>query len=471
MTANEAPRGLLGIRPHIPVGVAVTVGIKAAKTGQPIRKDCFWMMSSDATLGEFQGGNRSYKSPVRTPHPDFAAWNQKAKEGPDGVSSIRGNFVHADWRQAALWNRSAHKLPEPNSNPPSLRPACEGNGVSARRYRGLKDGEEVFEKIACPNDLCPFAMEQGSRPALCKPFASLIFRLRWNPADPFESQFPGMLAKWSTRGWHAASGLIGLLELILGTEAVAPDTPREAWRTGIAADLGIENPTMTGFPFSAVVIKKTTDGKVYPVVRFSPDGDPVQWLLSQRRQRLELGGVVTLALGAATVNDPDYVDHARHMDRAELDGVIIEGSEAELVTTSSVLPENDLRVETALLTTTATQVTPAPSQRKKIAVVEEATSVSEAVWDAATSIDGAKVIHVHAPTDPQIVIPQTMDADQQAKVRHEASMLGVSLEDVENAYGGRLDLIAVDGKDSAALLADILQEVQRRARQRKGGKR
>lgn len=331
---SSAPQGLTGIRPRNPIGVAVTVGIKSAKSGAPVLKDRFWMMSPHAASKEFQGSGRAYKALAREMHPAFEAWNRMAK-GSMGVDDrqrdprsavLRGNIVHSELGDAVFWNRSAQKLPEPHPNPPSQRPACEGNGVWARRFEGVVDGLERFGEISCPNEACIFA-QQG----LCKVFASLLFQLRWDREDAFQGQFPATLAMWSTRGVNSARNLLGLFEYVLGTEAIAPWTPKEDWKPGLAQELGIVSPSLFGLPFTMTVGEKTgkshdgKEGRRFPVVSFSPDGDLVAWLVHQRRQRELAAGADRLALPAyVTTREPDYIDRIRHEARVELDPSAVE---------------------------------------------------------------------------------------------------------------------------------------------------
>ena len=326
MIHRQTPTGLAGVAPKTPVGVVVTVGIKG-KSGAPTMKDRFWLMSPHASSRDFKAGEKSYTSLARDPHPAFAAWNEAAKaseegatgrRGPGRVGTLRGMIVHADLAHAAMWNRSAQKLPEPHPNPPSQRPACEGNGITARRYvELLKSGEERFADIACPNGECPFAIRR-----LCKPAAHLIFMLRWDASDPFQAHFPSLLAMYSTRSWNTLRSLMGMFELVLGTRAVAPWEPEESWQPGLAAELGIANPSLFGLPFVMTVSEKTNSEKKsrFPVVAFSPDGDLAAWLVHQREQRHLAGGGERLAIAAPiSMLDSEVDDGLRHESLAYID--------------------------------------------------------------------------------------------------------------------------------------------------------
>lgn len=318
--------------PAAPIGVVVAVGIKSAKSGAPVLKDRFWFMSRNAASKEFAGSGRAYKALSREIDPAFEAWNRLAKGTDSGkifdrrVCVIRGNIVHGSIEDAVMWNRSAHRLPEPNPNPASLRPACEGNGIWARRFRGSEGGQEIFEEMPCPNEACPFAQDGKT----CKVFASLLFQLRWDAADPFEAHFPRTLAMWSTRGIYSARNLLGLFEYVLGTDAVMPrDADGERppdWKPGLAAEMGIPEPSLFGMPFVMQVGEKTSpgrdgrEGRRFPVVTFSPDGDLMAWLVHQRQQReLAAGGDRPALPAYVSTRAPEYMERIRHEARVELD--------------------------------------------------------------------------------------------------------------------------------------------------------
>jgi len=317
------PTGLVGAEPRRGVGVAVTVG-RRGSTGMAELTDRFWFMTPTPHAQTF--GSRSYQT--RDPHPGFVAWNTGAevvrKRTAGGAigrfATLKGNIIHANLNEALLWNRSAQKLSAPHPNPKSQRPACEGDGVRAVRFEGEVEGVERYGEIPCPNQECVFAMN-----GLCKPSVHFIFRLRWNPDDPFESQFQALRAKWTSHSWNSLKNLLGMFEAVLGTEAVAPWMPREEWKAGLAAELGVEHPSLIGMPFSMTIGSKTRaadaktpQGRRYPVVHFSEDGDLVEWLLAQRLKFRALGAVEPLALPEPSVTDPVFLEIERHADRLDL---------------------------------------------------------------------------------------------------------------------------------------------------------
>ena len=292
------PFGLVGLNPRDPVGCAVTVGTRN-EAGTPDFRDRFFIMSSTTTKKAFE----KFAAHAREFHPAFSAWNRGAFPDPNTkepikpgqYATIRGNLVHANLADAYAWNRSLHKLPNGAANPPSQRPACEGNGIRAVRYFGLEEGREIFNDIACPNEHCEFAMS-----GLCKPHSHLLFQLRWLERQPY----PSMLAKFDSHSWNTTANLLGMLEYVLGTAAVRPWVPKEEHKAGLANELGILSPSLFGLPFVATIGQKT-DSKHktrYPVVNFSLDGDAMAWLLYQRESRLKLlsfGGSEPVALLSA----------------------------------------------------------------------------------------------------------------------------------------------------------------------------
>lgn len=335
---DPAPQGLVGAGERPAVGVHLSMAVKG-KTGTPAGRGRFYFTTQTTMSREFQSGSgKSYSSPSRSLHPGFKAWNDEALALPETIGSkgagrvgvVRGNLLWADMARSARWSRVAQKPPAGEKGagaPPSRRPWCEGNGITARRFSGVEAGEEVFRLMACPNQDCPIAMA-----GLCKPSAHLLFRLRWNPADPFESQFDNLICEWTTGGWESLAGLRGLFELVLGTAALrtseevamADDEERASWSPGLAAQFGIAQPSLLGLPFVMVVTERTRpakDGRPasrYPVVSFSFDGDPAEWLLLQRRQLEALTGAPPQRALPPSVQDPVFEAVHRHDSRVEL---------------------------------------------------------------------------------------------------------------------------------------------------------
>lgn len=380
---TEIPLGLVGARPRQPVGVHVSMAL-TGENGAPTMGGRFWFTTQATQSRKFGGnGRKEWSRLTRDLEPRFRAWNAEChklgeelalKRGAGRVGFLKGNIVHARWSDAASWNRAASKLPAPNPNPPSRRPACEGNGLWALRFRGAgKDGVERFDRIACPNRLCEFA-ESGA----CKPDTHFFFKLRWDRSDAFEAQFPELIAHWHTGGWESTEALMGLFEYVLGTEALlgsedlaqATEEERAAWRPGFAAALGLKpsQVNLVGMPFAMSVHyrtkagdEKNPGGKRFPVVSFSTDGDLEAWLVSQAQTRRTLIAAAPEPLTLPAVSDPDFIDVTRHEARIETSGLPlsvdplppVDGPVAERVAVRDPLPPADktpLRSGPALLT-------------------------------------------------------------------------------------------------------------------------
>jgi len=334
----DLPTGVAGLRPKPPIGVHISTKIKG-ESGAPGFGGRFWLMTQQAHSESFKSGRGTYTSLARSLHPSFVAWNEEAKSlgkdvprrGPGRVGSLRGNLVHARWQDSALWHLAAQKLPEGHPNPKSWKPACEGNGIRALRFTKEENGVEQFEPIPCPNRECPFQIAGA-----CKVSAHLIFMLRWQADDPWQAQFPALIAEWTTRGWDSASRLMGLLEQVLGTEAILTEEEQEyssaeeraQWKIGLAAGLGIENVSLIGMPFVMTIGEKTKaadasspHGRRYPVVNFSPDGDLVAWLLSQRESHKLLLSAPEKQLALPAATDTEFLESVRHESRAEIDPI------------------------------------------------------------------------------------------------------------------------------------------------------
>jgi hypothetical protein len=337
MRPDLAPQGLVGAGERPAIGVHLSNAVKSKTNGAPTGRGRFYFTTQTTKAREFQASSGSkYSSPSRDLHPSFRAWNDGAMglpevlgpAGPGRFGIVRGNLIWADLRHSARWSRVCQKM-DGKPAPPSRRPACEGNGISARRFVEMRGDEEVYATIPCPNEDCPFAMSRA-----CKPSAHLVFRLRWNPADPFEAQFPSLICEWNTNGWQSLAAMRGLFELVLGTAALrtpeevamATAEERAAWLPGLARDFGVDNPSLLGLPFVMVMGERTKPAKPgqaagtrYPVVSFSFDGDPAEWLMLQRRQRDFLAaGTAPAPLLLPSVQDPLFAAVTRHESRVEI---------------------------------------------------------------------------------------------------------------------------------------------------------
>lgn len=268
------PQGIDGLEGREPIGAAVTIGIKHKARGFPIEKDRFHIVAPRDVDG------------IRPHLPQFAPFNNAESEKR---RVIRGNLMHRDRAKAfehRLTMQSFPKgLPSPRSHP-KMRPVCAGDGKIAVRWRQDENGE-IFDNIKCPNKLCEFRQMD---PPACKPFARFLFRLRWPEGNPL----PTPLVKLTTRSWETTANLLGLFESL---EAAAQE-------------LGVQNPTLYGFPFTLSLIERTKPSRKarYPVIVVSPDVDPVTFFLGQQERLQKLSGPSPLALPDLQESETVYED-------------------------------------------------------------------------------------------------------------------------------------------------------------------
>lgn len=267
---------IAGLTGREPVGAALTIGIKGP-SGAPTNTDRFYfVLPHDEKRGEIT---------VRPLHPSFSAYNDAE---PKKRQMLRGNLVHANRAECFRHHLKAQVLPKPWLAHPNKRPACLGDGAVAVRYHGTgKDGVDDFREMVCPNDLCEF--RQGDR-KVCKPFAQLLFRPRW----PDGVALPQPLTKLTTGSWNSTSALLGFFGYVESQ----------------ARELGVENPSLYGLPFSLTLSRKTMPkrGAAFPVLSLSPDCDLIAFFLRQRADMAQLAASNRLALPPATLTDPDLED-------------------------------------------------------------------------------------------------------------------------------------------------------------------
>jgi len=335
--SNSRPAGLLGVAAAwgAGVGVKVNVGIKGP-SGAPIHKDRFFLMSPHAHSADTSGPNKLRRDFL----PAFAAWNERSMpaQGRGQVApglpptvTLRGLIAHSRLQDCVRWNRAAQKAANGEKSPPSGRPWCQGNGVEAVRIATDAAGEEAERSIPCPNEECPFAIN-----GLCKPRLELLFMLRWDGGAAWQAGLPPLLALYTSHSWNTLKSLLGLFTLVLGTEAVTPWEPEETWIPGIAAELGVTEPSLFGLPFAMTVGEKTKparpgqEGRRFPVVTFAPEGDLAAWLLSQlqRRRYLESGNLLAPKLLPSVLDedlqpalDVAHVELEPAIDTGELPGL------------------------------------------------------------------------------------------------------------------------------------------------------
>ena len=251
--------GISGLRPRMPLGAALSVGIKGP-SGAPTQTDRFFFVSPY----DSSDGNRR----IRPQLPQFSAWNQaEAKDR----QMIRGNLVHASRAECFAFHLRAQVLSGKWPAHPQKRPACTGDGKRATRYYG--DTPEDFREIECRNELCEF--RQGNV-KLCKPFAQLLFRPRWANGE----NLPMPLTKLTTGSWNSVSALQGFF-------AYVDDQARQ---------FGLPSYSLFGLPFTVQLTFRTKPQaqQRFPVLAFSPDCDLIEFFAMQRRRIAAAGGSVAL---------------------------------------------------------------------------------------------------------------------------------------------------------------------------------
>lgn len=290
------PAGIAGVRPVDPVAVSLTVGVRSA-AGQPVGNDSFHLMSAGTEKKDYPGrGGKTWKAHTRSPHPSFAALHARIADG-ENLTVIRGQLVHARMEDCFAWYRAAQKLPGKWPGHPDEVPSCRGDGRTAIRYYGEAGKLDDFRSIVCPNRACEFA-------EICKPKGKLLFMLRWPKHD-----HPALLCKWATQSWRNIKGVLGLFELVFGTEYVVSDPqPGEPVRAGMVQAFGLqpEDVSLVGLPFQLTLGRGTrpSKGASFPLVAISPDGDLGAWLEFQtQRARMLQGGGDRIALPTATIAD------------------------------------------------------------------------------------------------------------------------------------------------------------------------
>ena len=244
---HNNPAGIKGLEGREPIAAAVTIGIKKGGSGYPVERDRFHVVNPREADG------------VRALHPAFASFNAA---GADNRKVLLGNLVHASQQACFEYQLKAQVI---GSAHPDRKPACVGDGIHAVRWEGPDPDD--FMQIKCPNERCEFRLTE---PPKCKPFARLLFRLRWQDGV----NLPTPLVKYTTGSWNTTANLLGFFEHI----------------DRVARELGLEQYTLFGFPFILTLqdqTKASTKSR-FPVVHISPEQDPVQFFMAQRQNIAQL---------------------------------------------------------------------------------------------------------------------------------------------------------------------------------------
>ncbi len=261
----KRPEGIADLSPNEPLGAAISLGVRKESGGYPIDKEFFHIVVPRSRDG------------IRPHHPLFDFFNNADKGMEEAIKrgthqsrrkTLKGNILHRERPQCFEHRLTMHAFPKSAPAPrahPHMRPVCEGDGTHAIRWMQDEAGQE-FSNIRCPNERCEYRLTE---PAACKPFMRLLFRLRWAKPD-----LPTPLVKLTSRSWESTANILGLFTML---EAAAKE-------------LGIQQPTLYGFPFTLTLIERTKPAKRarYPVITVSPDQDPVDFFLAQKRKLAEL---------------------------------------------------------------------------------------------------------------------------------------------------------------------------------------
>lgn len=241
------PHGIKGLEGREPIGAAVTIGIKDKARGFPTQRDRWHIVNPREA-----DGRRDY-------HPGFGSFNAAPAEKR---KMLRGNLVHAQADECFEYQLKAQVLAKAH---PDRKPACVGDGIHAVRWEGPDPDD--FMNIKCPNERCEFRLMD---PPKCKPFARLLFRLRWQEGV----HLPTPLVKYTTGAWNTTANLKGFFEHI----------------ERVARELGLKQYTLFGFPFILTLQEQTKASKRsrFPVVTISPEQDPVEFFMRQRANIAQL---------------------------------------------------------------------------------------------------------------------------------------------------------------------------------------
>lgn len=261
MTKYNDIQGLEGREPVLAV---VTVGVKSSR-GFPEQTDKFHIVNPREENG------------VRKYHPGFTQFNTAAGEHR---KVIRGNIVHASKHDCFEFYLKAQAIDKKMH--PNKKPYCTGDGIHATRWTGK--GADEFLKMDCPHDRCVYRI---TKPPLCKPFMRFLFKLRWKDG----SVLPQSIVKFTSGSWNTTANFKGFFEYCYG----------------VASELGLREYTFFGFPFmlSLAYQTKPSEKTKFPVVTISPEMDPVDFFMQQRKNIRELVGNVSVPVSITSGSEQD----------------------------------------------------------------------------------------------------------------------------------------------------------------------
>lgn len=242
-------RSIDGLDGIAPVGAILTMGRKGDNRRGVVEKDRFHLVQPKA---------------VNDIRPHIAAFNRFNIAKPEARQTVLGNLVFG--RREESFQYSLRNFVAPgNRRHPNRRPFCVGDGKVATRWVGGLEDPDDFREIVCPHDRCEF---RQSKPAACKPFMWLRFRIRWPPGQ--WEHLPRMLVQFESSAWNTTKRFVGLFDHI----------------DSIFSDLGIA-PVLFGLPIALTLTFQTrpTEKTRFPVVVPTLDGvDPIDWFTLQQKK-------------------------------------------------------------------------------------------------------------------------------------------------------------------------------------------
>lgn len=249
MNTHKRPEGIAGLVGRPPIGADVTMGRKVPGGGVTA-KDCFHIVEPR----ENEQGVKPYI--VR-----FSAFNG-AK--PEFRRSLSCALVYKTRAQSFTYNVGMRAFPKAYSAPrarPNMAPVCQGDGKRAIRWT---QHEDENKEIVCPNDQCQFRQSKD-----CRPYSQIIFQLRWAKGD-----MPTPICRLTSKGWGTAINLLGFFDQL----------------TEQATELGLEDPSYYGFPFTMQLVQRTKprERRKWWEIVVTPEQDIVSFFQWQKERLAEL---------------------------------------------------------------------------------------------------------------------------------------------------------------------------------------
>lgn len=242
--------GIKSLHVTDPVGAQVTLGRKGRGV---VEKDRFHIVSPYADANN-----------VRPYLGAFRAFNEAA---PEHRRFIRANLIYGKLSQSYTYRLRMRDFPKYEEEPkarPNHVPVCEGNGEVAQRWTRHED---VTRTIVCPDEHCQY---RQSEPPMCKPFSEILFRPHWG-----KGTMPTPVCRLrSETGWRSAAAIVGFFRQL----------------DEQARELGLQDATFFGFPFTIQLVERTNPVKRQKawVIVLTPDTDAVSFFQTQRAAIREL---------------------------------------------------------------------------------------------------------------------------------------------------------------------------------------